>query len=123
MRAAVVKNLKEFDIKDLQKPTLKDMGAIIKIIGCGLCGSDIVKLLHGSHINKVLGHEVLGTIEEINSTTSFKKGDKVVLAHHIPCFNCDYCRKHNYNPVGIPFIATAGIVLLCSKITGIISHI
>ena len=97
MRAAVVKNLKEFDIKDLQKPTLKDKGAIIKIIGCGLCGSDIVKLLHGSHINKVLGHEVLGTIEEINSTTSFKKGDKVVLAHHIPCFNCDYCRKHNYS--------------------------
>ena len=33
------------------------------------------------------------------------------------------CRKHNYNPVGIPFIATTGIVLLCSKITGIVSHI
>ena len=97
MRAAVVKTLKEFEIQDIPKPNLKEKGAIIKIIGCGLCGSDIVKLLHGTHIDKVLGHEVLGVIEEINTKTKFKKGDKVVLAHHIPCFNCDYCRKHNYS--------------------------
>lgn len=97
MKAAAVKNLKEFEIKNLQKPQLQNKGAIVKVLGCGLCGSDIVKLVHGTHIDKVLGHEVIGLIEQIDSETNFQKGDKVVLAHHIPCFDCAYCRKGNYS--------------------------
>lgn len=71
-------------------------GAIVKVLGCGLCGSDIVKFRE--HISKdgtVLGHEIVAQIEEINSESPFKKGDKIVTSHHIPCGKCNYCKHGN----------------------------
>jgi len=73
-------------------------GAIIKTSGCGLCGSDIVKF-RGKLVKDgtVLGHEIVGEIIEINSKTDFKIGDKIVSSHHIPCFDCIYCKNENYS--------------------------
>lgn len=73
-------------------------GAIVRVLGCGLCGSDIVKFRHKiSKDGTVLGHEIVGIIEEINSETKFRKGDKIVSSHHIPCFECTYCKHGNYS--------------------------
>ena len=71
-------------------------GAVVKVLGCGLCGSDIVKLRE--HISKegtVLGHEIVAQIVEINSDTNFKNGDKIITSHHIPCGECKYCKNGN----------------------------
>lgn len=73
-------------------------GAIVKLIGCGLCGSDIVKFKEHISKNKtVLGHEIVAQIVEINSNSGFKVGDIVVASHHIPCFKCAYCRGKSYS--------------------------
>lgn len=71
-------------------------GAILKVLGCGLCGSDIVKIKqHLVKEHTVLGHEVVGQIVDIDSETSFKKGDIIVTSHHIPCKKCEYCKNGN----------------------------
>ncbi len=71
-------------------------GAIVRVLGCGLCGSDIVKFVHKISKNgTVLGHEIVAEIVEINSQTDFKLGDIIVTSHHIPCGKCDYCRHGN----------------------------
>lgn len=71
-------------------------GAIVKVFGCGLCGSDIVKFVHKiSPDGTVLGHEIVAEIVEINSKTDFKIGDTIVTSHHIPCGKCIYCRHGN----------------------------
>ncbi len=71
-------------------------GAIVKVLGCGLCGSDIVKLKHKLAKNgTVLGHEIVAKIVEIDSETSFKKDDIMVTSHHIPCGKCEYCKNGN----------------------------
>lgn len=71
-------------------------GAIVKVLGCGLCGSDIVKFVHKIAKNgTVLGHEIVAEIVEINSDTEFKVGDEIVTSHHIPCGECVYCRHGN----------------------------
>ena len=71
-------------------------GAIVNLLGCGLCGSDIVKFKHKIvKDGAVLGHEIVGIIEEINSDTDFKTGDRIVTSHHIPCFECNYCKHGN----------------------------
>jgi len=73
-------------------------GAIVKVLGCGLCGSDIVKFRHKlAKDGAVLGHEIVAVIDEINSDTDFNKGDKIVTSHHIPCFECTYCMHGNYS--------------------------
>lgn len=99
MKAAVLQN-GEFLIKSLDEPSLagNKMGAIVEVIGCGLCGSDMVKMYNGqAKDGSVLGHEVVGIIDDINSETEFCIGDKIVLGHHIPCFNCHYCWNGNYS--------------------------
>ncbi len=100
MKAAVSEHQK---ISIQEKPTpqlcdFNDEGAIVKVLGCGLCGSDIVKFMHDSS-EKILGHEVVGEIVEIKPKfmSKFKVGDKIVLGHHVPCMKCDYCTNKNYS--------------------------
>lgn len=96
MKIAVIEK-EHIVVKNVDKITLGDKkGAIVKVLGCGLCGSDIVKFRE--HISKegtVLGHEIVAEIVEINSDTKFKTGEKIVTSHHIPCGTCDYCRHGN----------------------------
>lgn len=96
MKIAVIEK-EHIVVKNVDKITLGDRkGAIVKVLGCGLCGSDIVKFRE--HISKegtVLGHEIVAEIVEINSDTKFKTGEKIVTSHHIPCGTCDYCRHGN----------------------------
>lgn len=97
MKAAILKSGK-IEVTDLEKPTLNGKGAIVKISGCGLCGSDIVKLTHNSVPDgTVLGHEIVGKIVEINSDSEFEVGDEIVMGHHVPCFDCTYCYGENYS--------------------------
>lgn len=79
-------------------PELKEKGAIVRVTGCGLCGSDIVKLKHNSVPDgTVLGHEIVGKIVKIHSDTDFMVGDEIVMGHHVPCFDCTYCYGENYS--------------------------
>lgn len=96
MKTAVLKNDK-FIVEDKADVTLNGRkGAIVKLIGCGLCGSDIVKLQHKLvQDGTVLGHEIVAQIVEINSSTRFKKDDIIITSHHIPCGECIYCRNGN----------------------------
>lgn len=97
MQASVLRANK-FSIEEINKPILKGQGAIIKVYGCGLCGSDIVKYKHNLvKDGAVLGHEVVGEIIEINSNSDFQIGDKVAVAHHYPCLTCNYCKHENYS--------------------------
>lgn len=71
-------------------------GALVKVLGCGLCGSDIVKLTqHRAKQGIVLGHEIVAFITDINSDTNFKVGDTIITSHHIPCGKCEYCKNGN----------------------------
>ena len=61
-----------------------------------MCGSDIVKFREKIvHNGAVLGHEIVAVIDEIDSDTNFKKGDRIVSSHHIPCGECVYCKHGN----------------------------
>lgn len=71
-------------------------GSVVKVLGCGLCGSDIIKFEHKTvPAGTVLGHEIVARVLEINSDTDFKPGDVIVTTHHIPCGKCTYCKNGN----------------------------
>ena len=84
-------------VKEREDETLSGRkGAIVQVLGCGLCGSDIVKLKHNLVKNgTVLGHEIVAKIVAIDSETDFKKDDVIVTSHHIPCGKCEYCKNGN----------------------------
>lgn len=96
MKIAIIDDDK-ITVKSSEKLKLNGQkGAIVKVLGCGLCGSDIVKFREKISKNgTVLGHEIVAEIVEIDSSTGFNIGDKIVTSHHIPCGKCIYCRSGN----------------------------
>jgi L-iditol 2-dehydrogenase len=54
----------------------------LRVLACGLCGSDVEKLGPAA-AGLVLGHEVVALTDE---------GRRVALVHHRPCGECERCR-------------------------------
>ncbi|MEB3288140.1 MAG: alcohol dehydrogenase catalytic domain-containing protein [Vampirovibrionales bacterium] len=81
---------------ELASPPLPENGALLKLSGCGLCGSDLEKFAQKKAApGVVLGHEVVGTIQALDEALTnkrFQVGDRIVTAHHTPCGYCHYCR-------------------------------
>lgn len=76
-------------------PVLPVGGALLQLLGCGLCGSDLDKVVNAkSPVGTVLGHEAVGRIIELDGAYhgQFRVGDRIVVAHHTPCGACHFCR-------------------------------
>lgn len=86
-------------VSELPMPEIDRHEALLKVDVCGVCGSDLVKMKNDLvPAGTVLGHEVVGTIVDIGKNVkSWSKGQKVVIAHHVPCLNCHFCRNGNYS--------------------------
>jgi L-iditol 2-dehydrogenase len=64
----------------------------LKVDACGICGTDI--FANESQKAEQFGHEIAGTIVEINSSDSrLQVGQKIVLDSATPCGRCDNCRN------------------------------
>ena len=73
-------------------PKVSERGALLRVTGCGLCGSDLDKFLgKKAPPGTVLGHEVTGVIEQIAANDHLSVGDRITTAHHVPCGTCQYC--------------------------------
>jgi len=71
---------------------------LLRVRGCGLCGSDILKVTAAAPAPAVLGHEVVGDVVEVGAgVRRFATGDRLVVAHHVPCFACHYCRRGSHS--------------------------
>lgn len=89
----------DISVKDSDIPEIADDEALIKTIVCGLCGSDIVKILDNGIKKPVkLGHEVVGIVDKAGrSVKKIKEGDLVLVSHHLPCYRCIYCLHGNFS--------------------------
>lgn len=97
MRAAVYIGPQKLEVRDVIVPTISEDEVLLRIHACGVCGTDIVKYQYDMvKPPVVLGHEVAGTIEKIGkNVTKFQMGDRVVVAHHTPCYACHFCKHGN----------------------------
>lgn len=95
MKAAVYLGPGAVEVRDWPAPEAGPGELLLRVTGCGLCGSDIAKLMGGSvPPPAVFGHEVVGRVEAVGAGVSrFAPGDRLVVAHHVPCFHCHYCRR------------------------------
>jgi len=95
MRAAVYRAPGLVEWSSWPDPSAGPGELVLRVRGCGLCGSDIAKIQEGRVVPPaVLGHEVVGEVAAVGvGVTQFGMGDRVVVAHHVPCFSCHYCRR------------------------------
>lgn len=100
MKAAVLHAPGDLRYEDYPLPEMKPGHVKIHIRACGICGSDVPRVLgNAAHFFPiVLGHEFSGEVAEIaEDVQGFAVGDRVVCASLIPCYNCPDCQKGHYS--------------------------
>ena len=97
MKAAFVKDSSRVVVEDVEEPRLGSGDVLVKMHACGICGSDLEKVFGKySQPSTRLGHEPSGSIEKVGeNVTGFKKGDRVFVHHHVPCYSCHFCLHGN----------------------------
>jgi L-iditol 2-dehydrogenase len=81
VRAVVLDEAGTPFLADLPEP--HGDGENVRILACGLCGTDVQKLGRAAAPGTVLGLEVVAQRDD---------GSRVALVHHLPCGECERCR-------------------------------
>lgn len=98
MKAVIYHSHEDVRVEDRPVPAITEQELLVRVHGCGLCGSDIIKIVQKSAPPVILGHELTGIIvERGRALGAFQEGQRVVVAHHVPCGTCHYCRHRNYS--------------------------
>ena len=89
-----------FRLKQKEKPPRAPNQALIKIEAVGICGTD----LHAYAGNqpyfsypRILGHELAGSVVEIDPHPSLQPGDQVVVIPYLHCGQCIACDQGKTN--------------------------
>ena len=98
MRVAMWYNNRDVRVEDMPVPEIGSGEILVRIEASGLCGSDGMEWYRLHKAPLVLGHEVAGEVVEVGSAvTTFKPGDRVSVAHHVPCNTCHYCLNGHHS--------------------------
>ena len=103
MKAAVYTGPKKIKIKDIPKPKIKADEILMETKAVGICGTDLHIDNGGLKLPTPLvpGHEFSGIVAELGSKVKgFRKGDRIVAEHVIPCGACELCATGKPNLCG-----------------------
>jgi L-iditol 2-dehydrogenase len=101
MKALVLEDIRDLQLKDLPEPELAPNDVLIQVKACGICGSDV----HGYDGSTgrrippiVMGHEAAGVVVKTGSEVStIGVGDRVTFDSTVSCGTCSFCRAGDVN--------------------------
>ncbi len=97
MKISIWHNNNDIRLEDVPMPKTGPKEMLIKVISCGICGSDVVEWYRLPRAPLVQGHEIGGEVVEVGkAVTKYKPGDRVFVAPKVPCMKCDYCKNGQY---------------------------
>jgi len=90
------------EMVDMNKPKPKEEEVLISVSACGVCHTELDEIEGRTpppRFPRVLGHQVVGVVEELGERVNrFKLGDRVGVAWIFSsCGECHYCREGNDN--------------------------
>jgi propanol-preferring alcohol dehydrogenase len=106
MKAMVLKAIsaaekEPLEMMNLPKPVPGPKEVLVRVSSCGVCHTELDEIEGRIQPNLpiVLGHEVVGRVENLGSeATKFNVGDRVGIAWiHSACGKCHFCRGGNEN--------------------------
>ena len=123
MKAGVFYGKESLIIEDLKMPQPNDDEIVIKVMACGICGTDI-HIFDGDEgaastpKGTVLGHEFSGIVTEIGKNVkNVNVGDRVCVDPNKLCGSCYWCRNaighFCKNMVGIGTTVNGGFAQYC----------
>ena len=112
MRVAMYYSNHDVRLQEMPAPKVGPGELLMRVDASGICGSDVMEWYRKDKAPLVLGHEVAGTVVEAGKGVDrWKAGDRIAVAHHVPCNTCHYClggnhtacdtlRRTNFDPGG-----------------------
>ncbi|MQA79138.1 MAG: alcohol dehydrogenase catalytic domain-containing protein [Streptosporangiales bacterium] len=100
MRAAVLNRPGDITLSEVPVPRPTADEALVKVAACGVCGSDLARMLHkGTYrFPLICGHEFSGHVVETGADVhEARVGDLVSVPPMIPCFRCDQCQRGRFS--------------------------
>jgi len=93
---------KPLKFTDIPIPSPDKKQLLLKVLTCGVCRTDLHIVdgeLENPNLPLVLGHQIVGIIEEVGENVAgFKKGDKVGVPWlGYTCGNCEFCSNDQEN--------------------------
>ncbi|MFP4476788.1 MAG: zinc-dependent dehydrogenase [Desulfatibacillaceae bacterium] len=112
MRVATYYRNDDVRLEKRPVPPIGQGELLVRVMACGICGSDVMEWYRIKKAPLVLGHEISGEVVETQGEVNgVRPGDRVFVSHHVPCGNCRYCltgretvcdtlRSTNFDPGG-----------------------
>jgi len=98
LKVAVYYNNSDVRIEEMPLPEIGPDEILVRVEASGICGSDVMEWYRIKKAPLVLGHEVAGVVENVGRlVTKFCPGDRVSVAHHVPCNACRYCLRGEFS--------------------------
>jgi len=98
LKAAVYYNNSDVRVEEMPTPEIGRGEMLVKVIASGICGSDVMEWYRIKKAPLVLGHEVAGVVKKVGEgVDKFSPGDRVTVAHHVPCNTCRYCLRGEFS--------------------------
>jgi threonine dehydrogenase-like Zn-dependent dehydrogenase len=98
MKAAVVRGPRDIRIEMVDTPSIRDDEVLVKVMACGICGTDVHAYKKGSGAKPqkrlIPGHEFSGEVAHVGpGIQGLKSGDRVVGTGYRSCGSCFRCRQ------------------------------
>lgn len=97
MKISMWRNNSDIRIEEVPMPEPGPDEMLVKVISCGICGSDISEWYRLPRAPLVLGHEIGAEIIKTGkNVTKYAPGERVFVAPKVPCMACEYCKNEHY---------------------------
>lgn len=101
MKAVVIRAPMQFAVEEVPIPKVPSGGLLLKVIACGLCGSDLRTLRAGHRkvtFPWIIGHEICGQVFELDAHYEgpWQVGDRLAVGPLAYCGTCDFCLEGRF---------------------------
>ena len=99
MRGLTFQGTHDVRVEDVPDPAIEQpTDAIVRVTMAGICGSDLHVFNAGEAFGfpagSRLGHEFIGTVEEVGpEVRGLAPGDRVLSSCMVACGHCTWCRE------------------------------
>jgi threonine dehydrogenase-like Zn-dependent dehydrogenase len=99
MKAAVFYGPHDLRVENVEKPETGPDDVLLKVIACGICGSDLHSYKRGLYVKpgQIMGHELIGQVVSVGQNISdIRIGQRMTGFYVRFCGSCIWCKSRQY---------------------------
>lgn len=100
VQAAVKIGVERTELQQFERPAIGADDGLLRVEVCGVGGSDPEMYRRATRIPAIMGHEIVGTVDEIGLAAAarwgLRPGDRIAVQEYLPCWHCRWCLQGDF---------------------------